>query len=119
MDEGLAFPRHPRFRLSKIGYSRLCGLLDERDGYHCIICNATTGLHHHHVVFRSALGGDREDNMVVLCANCHDIWAHGTKEKRYRAMFQEYLESPHIVEWRKAHWKELEAVYKLRWRKKW
>lgn len=52
--------------------------------------------------------------MVLLCAACHDIYAHGTKEKGYRAMFQDYLESEHVKAWREAHRADLERIYKMR-----
>lgn len=113
-DEGFMFPREERIRLTKQGYKELCRMIDGRDGYRCIICGAPSGLHHHHVRFRSAWGSDREDNMVLLCAACHDIYAHGTKEKGYRAMFQDYLESEHVKAWREAHRADLERIYKMR-----
>lgn len=43
-----------------------------RDRYHCRHCNSTIGLHPHHVVFRSQLGGDKLNNLLTLCFICHN-----------------------------------------------
>ena len=106
--------RHPRLRLTEHGYRKLCRLIDERDGGCCRICGSHTGLQHHHVVFRSAGGDDREDNLILLCWRCHDAYAHGPRLKSFRDMFKEYLASDPVKAWRKQHRKELEAVYKNR-----
>lgn len=111
MDEGFKVPREERLRLNQQGYRELCRIVDERDNYRCIICGSSFGLHHHHVRFRSAWGSDREDNLVCLCFKCHDIYAHGRKEKAYRDSFLEYLQRPDIVEWRKANKDRLEKIY--------
>ena len=43
----------------------------ERDGWRCQICGARTHLEVHHIRYRSRGGGDREDNLITLCAECH------------------------------------------------
>lgn len=111
MDEGFLYPRHPRFKLSKTGYDKLCDLVDKRDGRRCIICNSDYGIHHHHVVRRTHGGADREDNLVLLCYKCHDIYAHGKKEKSYRSMFLEYLDSEKCRKFRRKHKAELDEIY--------
>lgn len=113
MDDGFLYPREPRLRLSKEGYRRLCELVDERDGGRCIICGASFGLHHHHVRFRSAWGSDREDNLVLLCYKCHDIYAHGKKEKSYRGEFEEYLQSERCKEFRRENQDRLDRIYAM------
>lgn len=115
-DEGFLFPRENRLVLTNDGYRELCRMVDKRDSDEkgkprCIICNSTSNLHHHHVRFRSLYGSDREDNLVLLCSGCHEIYAHGKKEKAYMGLFKEYLMLPRIVAWREAHRAELERIY--------
>lgn len=59
----------------------LCQFVTVRDGYRCRCCGrqcnpqATSLLargHHHHIVYRSALGEDTKENVCLLCADCHD-----------------------------------------------
>ena len=40
---------------------------------HCQLCGNPQDLHAHHIVFRSQGGGDGEDNLIVLCARCHQL----------------------------------------------
>lgn len=59
----------------------VCKLVDQRDGKACRCCDKrsdpeATGLlkrgHRHHLVYRSAGGTDTTDNLVTLCADCHN-----------------------------------------------
>lgn len=111
-DKGMEFPRESRIRLKEKGYKLLCQMVDERDNNHCILCGSYTGLQHHHVRFRSNYGSDIEENLVLLCYRCHDIYAHGKNEKSYRAMFEEYLHLERCEEWRKSHMEELLSIYR-------
>lgn len=52
-----------------------------RDGYACRACGRSCDpqaksmlekAHHHHIVYRSALGPDTTANVCLLCAGCHD-----------------------------------------------
>ena len=43
-----------------------------RDNWHCRNCNNSNGLDPHHVIFRSAGGKDRPNNLLTLCRQCHD-----------------------------------------------
>lgn len=61
----------------------------ERDGWRCRACGAAAEFksrsalkngHAHHIVYRSAQGSDALDNLVWLCAFCHD------KEHTHRIM---------------------------------
>lgn len=109
-------PRHPRLRLSEKGYTKVCALVEDRDNYQCLLCGSNYGLHHHHVVFRSGGGNDTEDNLVLLCYKCHDIYAHGYKKKAFRDQFKDYLASEKVKDWREEHQEELDRIYE-RYRK--
>ncbi len=58
----------------------VCKVVDARDGRACRVCGTKTnpdavGLlrgHRHHIVYRSAGGKDVSENLVTLCAECHD-----------------------------------------------
>ena len=49
-----------------------------RDGYRCAVpgCTSRRNLHDHHVIFRSAGGGDAPDNRITLCAFHHQRGVH-------------------------------------------
>ncbi len=50
----------------------------ERDGWRCTVpgCTSYRNLHAHHVVFRSAGGGDEPANLTTLCAAHHYRGVH-------------------------------------------
>jgi hypothetical protein len=50
----------------------------ERDGYRCTVpgCTSQRNLHAHHVLFRSAGGGDDLSNLTTLCAAHHQRGVH-------------------------------------------
>jgi hypothetical protein len=50
----------------------------ERDGWRCTVpgCTSYRNLHAHHVVFRSAGGGDDDANLTTLCAFHHQRGVH-------------------------------------------
>jgi hypothetical protein len=50
----------------------------ERDGWRCTVpgCTSQRNLHAHHVVFRSAGGGDEDANLTTLCAAHHQRGVH-------------------------------------------
>jgi 5-methylcytosine-specific restriction endonuclease McrA len=59
----------------------VCRAVDARDGKQCRCCDKrsdpeATGLlkrgHRHHIVYRSAGGTDTTENLVTLCAMCHN-----------------------------------------------
>lgn len=114
MDEGFAFPREERIRLNQSSWQKLCKLVDERDGYRCKLCGSPIGLHHHHIRFRSAWGSDTIDNLILLCYKCHDIYAHGTKEKGYRSMFEDYVNGDYCQSFKEGHQEELDKIYEGR-----
>ena len=65
--------RHPggRMRLGPLEYSQLKIKILERDGWKCQRCGRRDQLQIHHIVRRSQSGADGEQNLVVLCSECH------------------------------------------------
>lgn len=63
--------RTRRIRLSGDAYRDLCAKILERDKWMCQHCGRREQLQIHHLVHRSQLGADSEDNLIVLCASCH------------------------------------------------
>jgi len=43
-----------------------------RDGWKCQSCGARHRLQVHHQLFRSHCGEDRKENLIALCAVCHE-----------------------------------------------
>lgn len=64
-------------RLPPEEYSIVCLLVLERDGYKCRHCSVRSGLHIHHIIFRSAQGPDEVWNLVTVCNQCHDAIHRG------------------------------------------
>lgn len=113
MDEHFLIPRWNKIRLTKYGYAKICKLINERDGEKCVICGSHWGIHHHHITFRSSFrdpGNDTLENLVCVCWRCHDIYCHGTKEKRWQRILEEYIEK--MKPWNEAHRKQAEEIYK-------
>lgn len=50
----------------------------ENAGEPCWACERHTGIHVHHVKFRSQGGDDAKDNLRWLCGSCHDT-LHGIR----------------------------------------
>jgi 5-methylcytosine-specific restriction endonuclease McrA len=65
-------PKRPRLRLDPELYERLRELVLRRDGWRCQCCGTKTNLEVHHKEFRSQGGLDSEENLVTLCAACHE-----------------------------------------------
>jgi hypothetical protein len=66
--------RATRARARSAAYRRVCAIVDERDGNTCRCCGVWVGdaRHHHHIIYRSRRGTDSTDNVIVLCARCHE-----------------------------------------------
>ncbi len=47
-----------------------------RDGWKCQNCGRRDQLQTHHKEFRSHSGDDSEENLITLCADCHEF-VHG------------------------------------------
>ncbi len=62
----------PRLRLDPISYRDLHRKILERDGWRCQVCGSMQQLEVHHLKFRSQSGGDEEQNLITLCAGCHE-----------------------------------------------
>ena len=61
----------PRLRLDANSYHELHRQVLERDGWRCQVCGSMQNLQVHHLKFRSQSGGDVEQNLITLCAECH------------------------------------------------
>jgi len=64
-------PRRPRLKLNTDAYRELRLEVLTRDGWHCQDCGSMRTLQVHHVHARSLQGDDHEDNLITLCARCH------------------------------------------------
>jgi 5-methylcytosine-specific restriction endonuclease McrA len=63
--------KSPRLRLDSESYRKLHRQVLERDGWRCQICGSMQQLQVHHLKFRRQSGGDEEQNLITLCAECH------------------------------------------------
>ena len=63
--------KRPRLKLSIEDYRLLRQRVLERDGWRCQNCGSSSDLHVHHLAKRSKLGDDALDNLITLCAKCH------------------------------------------------
>lgn len=64
--------KNPRLRLDSEEYRQLHRRVLERDGWRCQACSSMQHLQVHHVKLRSQSGGDVEQNLITLCAACHE-----------------------------------------------
>jgi 5-methylcytosine-specific restriction endonuclease McrA len=72
--------KRPRIRKEPELYARLRREILERDGWRCQKCGCSRNLDVHHRIRRSALGDDRETNLITLCRECHQI-VHGSASR--------------------------------------
>ena len=63
--------KSPRLRLDATSYRELQRQVLRRDGWRCQFCGSMQNLQVHHLKFRSQSGGDEEQNLITLCAECH------------------------------------------------
>ncbi|HZG16931.1 MAG TPA: HNH endonuclease [Candidatus Bathyarchaeia archaeon] len=77
--------RRERGRIKPETYAKVF----ERDKGKCVLCGRIDGLEAHHVIYRSQLGKGTEDNIVMLCFQCHHR-AH-TEPKKYKPKLFDYL----------------------------
>jgi 5-methylcytosine-specific restriction protein A len=61
-----------RLRLGPKAYRELHRQVLERDGWRCQACGSMQHLQVHHLKLRSHLGSDVEQNLITLCAICHE-----------------------------------------------
>ena len=64
--------KSPRLRLDSTSYAKLQRQVLERDGWRCQVCGSMQNLQVHHLKFRSHSGSDEEQNLITLCAECHE-----------------------------------------------
>jgi len=65
-------PKQTRVRLDLEPYEKLRQRVLQRDCWTCQVCGSKINLQVHHTRFRSRQGNDSEQNLITLCANCHD-----------------------------------------------
>lgn len=58
-------------RLDPASYHQLQQQILERDGWRCQWCGRRDRLEIHHIIRRSQSGADSEENLIVLCSDCH------------------------------------------------
>ena len=63
--------KSPRLRLAATSYGKLHRQVLERNGWRCQFCGSMQRLQVHHLKLRSQSGGDEEQNLITLCAECH------------------------------------------------
>jgi len=66
-------PKSPRLRLDANSYLELHRQVLERDGWRCQACGNMQNLQVHHLKFRSQSGGDEGQNLITMCAECHEL----------------------------------------------
>ena len=59
-------------RLDPVSYESLRQQILRRDGWRCQLCAAIANLEVHHQQFRSHAGDDSDENLITLCASCHE-----------------------------------------------
>jgi 5-methylcytosine-specific restriction endonuclease McrA len=64
--------KNPGLRLDSVTYGKLHRQVLERDSWRCQVCGSMQHLQVHHLKFRSQSGGDEEQNLITLCAGCHE-----------------------------------------------
>ena len=72
--------KQPRLRLDAEQYHQLRQEILRRDGWRCQSCGTRANLEVHHKEFRSHCGTDSEQNLITLCATCHEQ-AHRNRER--------------------------------------
>ncbi len=64
-------PKATSLRLDPVSYETLRQQVLRRDGWRCQSCGTMSNLEVHHRQFRSHAGDDSEENLIMLCAQCH------------------------------------------------
>jgi HNH endonuclease len=87
----------PRLRLNSTSYRELHQRVLERDGWRYQVCGSMQQLQVHHLKLRSQSGGDVEQNLITLCAECHEQGASSSD------LLQGPAAVTHLVSWRGAN----------------
>jgi len=85
--------KEKRVKLDAKDYTQLCKEIFEEAQYRCHLCSRMFGSrgpqsmgHIHHITYRSAGGSDVKDNLVAVCAKCHNALHEGkSRQARTRA----------------------------------
>jgi len=64
--------KSPRLPIGHELYEQIREQVLRRDGWRCQCCGTRTNLEVHHKKFRSQGGDDSEENLITLCAGCHE-----------------------------------------------
>lgn len=64
--------KSPPLRLDAESYRELHQQVLERDSWRCQLCGTMQHLQVHHLKFRSRSGDDTDQNLITLCAQCHE-----------------------------------------------
>ncbi len=64
-------PKRNCLRFDRAGYVELTLQILERDGWKCQHCGRRDQLQIHHLLRRSQMGPDTEDNLMTVCSHCH------------------------------------------------
>ncbi len=64
-------PKRRCLRLDRPRYSQVRQQILQRDGWRCQHCGRPDQLQIHHLVRRSQMGPDTEDNLMTVCGDCH------------------------------------------------
>jgi 5-methylcytosine-specific restriction endonuclease McrA len=65
-------PKRPRLRLKPDSYRKVRIEVLQRDGWRCQTCGRPDRLQVHHIRSRGRLGDDIDQNLITLCADCHN-----------------------------------------------
>jgi 5-methylcytosine-specific restriction endonuclease McrA len=89
-------------RLEPKEYALLVKQVLSRDGWKCRSCGMRSGLHVHHIVFRSQQGPDEMWNLLALCSACHDGVHKDVQDGEYGLT----IETPQngVIRFRRAPW---------------
>lgn len=92
-------------RLPEDEYKALCKIVLQRDHWKCRSCGMRSGLHVHHIVFRSHQGRDEESNLITLCSSCHDGVHKDVEDGEYGLVIKTFDGTDHVLFIRRAGWK--------------
>lgn len=92
--------------------SKACDITDRvrlrvriRDDNECIICHSGRCLQIAHYIPRSQGGLGIEENLVLMCFDCHMEYDNGRKRKEYGDYIRQYLQ------WQYTDWNEEKLKY--------
>lgn len=78
----------------------------KRDNEQCVFCFNGNAEANAHFISRAQNGLGIEQNILTLCAACHDRYDKTTDRKQMREFFKKYLQSKY------AEWNEDDLVFK-------